>query len=323
MENSPERVAMTKVTDRREFLKKTLAIIAATGLASWGDWTRTIGAASAMAATPSTLAVARNGLPEAMTRAAVDRLGGMKAFVAKGDVVLVKPNIGWDRTPEQAANTHPEVVKAVVAMCLEAGAKQVRVMDRPCNDPRRCYQRSGIQQAVLSLGAPAATVEHMDERKFVDVPLRNPAGSLKSWTFYKDFLEADKVINVPVAKHHNATRLTMSLKNIMGVLGGNRGNIHRDLDRNIAELNTVFRSHLVVLDAVRILTANGPQGGRIQDVRPMHTVVAGADPVAVDAFGATLFGITAADVPHILQAARLGLGESDLGKVKLSVADLG
>lgn len=314
---------MKEGTDRREFLKKTLAIIATTGFVPWGDWARVIGAGSAMAATPATLAVARNGSPEAMTRAAVERLGGMKAFVSEGDVVLVKPNIGWDRTPEQAANTHPEVVKAVVAMCLEAGAKRVRVMDRPCNDPRRCYQRSGIQQAVLSLDSPAATVEHMDERKFVDVPLKYPTGSLKSWTFYRDFLEADKVINVPIAKHHNATRLTMSLKNIMGVLGGNRGNIHHDLDSNIADLNTVFKFHLVVMDAVRILTANGPQGGRLKDVRDMNTVVAGTDPVAVDAFGATLFGITAADVPHIIHAAKLGLGEGDLNKVKLSVTDLG
>jgi uncharacterized protein (DUF362 family) len=115
----------------------------------------------------------------------------------------------------------------------------------------------------------------------------------------------------------------MSLKNIMGVLGGNRGNIHHDLDRNIAELNEVFRFDLVVLDAVRILTANGPQGGRTTDVRTMNTVIAGTDPVAVDAFGATLFGISAKDVPHIIYAAKLGLGESDLGKIKISVTDLG
>ena len=312
---------MFDVTDRREFLQRALALLATAGCVSWGDWSRVIGAGEALAATPSLVAVARNGTPEAMTRATVATLGGMGKFVSKGDVVVVKPNIGWDRTPEQAANTHPEVVKAVVAMCLEAGAKQVKVMDRTCNDPRRCYQRSGIQQAVLSLENPAATVEHIDERKFVDIPMKDPAGSLKSWTFYRDLLEADKTINVPVAKHHNATRLTMSLKNIMGVIGGNRGNIHHDLDRNIAELNQVFKFNLVVMDAVRILTANGPQGGKLTDVRELKTVVAGTDPVAVDAFGATLFGITAADVPHILHAARLGLGESDLRKIKLTVTD--
>lgn len=314
---------MTAGTNRREFLKRTLALAAVTGFVPWGDWSRVIGAGTALAAPAASLSVARNGSPEALTRAALAGLGGMGAFIAKGDVVLVKPNIGWDRTPEQAANTDPEVVKTVVAMCLEAGAKQVRVLDSPCNDPRRCYKRSGIQDAVLSLDSPAATVEHMDNRKFVEVPLKNPTGSLKSWTFYRDFLEADKVINVPVAKHHNATRLTMGLKNVMGILGGNRGNIHHDLDRNIADLNAAFRFHLVVLDAVRILTANGPQGGRTRDVREMNTVLAGVDPVAVDAYGATLFGISAKDVPHILHAARLGLGESDLAKVQVKLADLG
>jgi len=313
---------MMEETDRRAFLKKALALAATTGFVPWGDWTRLFGAGTACAATPSTLAVAQHGSPEAMSRAAVAALGGMKSFVSRGDIVVVKPNIGWDRTPEQAANTHPEVVKAVVAMALEAGAAKVRVMDRTCNDPRRCYKRSGIQDAVLSLNDPAATVEHMDERKFVEVPLKNPSGSLRSWTFHRDLIEADKVINVPIAKHHNAARLTMSLKNIMGILGGNRGNIHHDLDLNIAELNAVFRFHLVVLDAVRILTANGPQGGRTRDVREMNTVVAGTDPVAVDAYGATLFGLSARDVPHVMHAAKLGLGESDLNKVKLAVSDL-
>jgi len=313
---------MTDGTNRRDFLKKTLSVLATTGLVSWGDWARVIGAGNAFAATTSLLAVARNGAPEAMTRAVLASLGGMERFVSKGDIVVVKPNIGWDRKPEQAANTHPEVVKAVVAMCLEAGAKQVRVMDRTCNDPRRCYKNSGIQDAVLALNDPAATIEHMDERKFVEVPLKNPAGSLKSWTFHRDLLEADKVINVPIAKHHNATRLTMGLKNVMGILGGNRGNIHHDLDLNIAELNAVFRFHLTVLDAVRVLTAHGPQGGRTKDVREMNTVIAGTDPVAVDTYGATLFKLSPKDVKHIVHAANLGLGESDLAKVKINLTDL-
>jgi len=308
---------------RRDFIRHALTLAATTGFIPWSDWTRIIGPGIAHAAPASLLSVANGGSPEALTRAAVAGLGGMEKFVAKDDVVLVKPNIGWDRKPEQAANTHPDVVKTVVAMCLEAGAKKVRVMDRTCNDPRRCYKRSGIQDAVLSLNNPAATIEHIDERKFVDVPLKTSTGSLKSWTFYRDALEADKVINIPVAKHHNATRLTMSLKNVMGLLGGNRGNIHHDLDRNIADLNAAFRFHLVILDAVRILTANGPQGGRTRDVREVGTVVAGIDPVAIDAYGATLFGLSAKDVPHVLHAAALGLGESDLSKVQISSKSLG
>jgi uncharacterized protein (DUF362 family) len=211
----------------------------------------------------------------------------------------------------------------VVALCLQAGAKAVRVIDRPCNDPRRCYKRSGIKDAVESLGDAAVSVEYADERKFVTLGIKGPQGSLSSWTFNKDVLDADRRINVPIAKHHNAARLTMSLKNVMGVLGGNRGNIHHDLDRNIADLNSVVKFDLVVLDAVRILTANGPQGGRLQDVKQTNVVVAGTDPVAVDSYASTLFGITGKDVPHVVFSAQRGLGEIDLKKIKTIVTDLG
>jgi len=311
--------------DRRAFIKGALTCsLAATGLNlldGMDPLGLTDGAWAADDKRPI-VAVAQKGTPEAMARASVLALGGMGKFVKKGDVVVVKPNIGWDRTPEQAANTNPEVVKAVVKMCLEAGAKKVRVMDRPCNDPRRCYTRSGIKEAVESIGDPAVTVEHVDERNFVTVPIKK-GKTLESWTFYKEMLDADRMINVPIAKHHNAARLTMSLKNIMGCLGGNRGNIHHDLDQNIAALNTVMKFDLIVMDAVRVLTANGPQGGRLQDVRRLDTVVAGTDPVAVDAYGATLFGLTASDVPHVIYAGQMGLGVSDLKKVKLKTIALG
>ena len=245
---------------RRAFLRSALgSSLAISGVTAMGGLTLFPGSAHAVA--KSTVGVARNTTPEAMARAALAALGGMEKFVSRGENVIVKPNIGWDRTPALAANTDPEVVRAVVSMCLEAGAKKVTVMDRPCNDPRRCYKRSGIQDAIASLGNPAATLEHMDSRKFVDVPMKDSTGSITSWTYYKDVLEADKVINVPVAKHHNATRLTMSLKNVMGLLGGNRGNIHHALDENIAELNLAFRFDLHVLDAVRILTSHVPRGG--------------------------------------------------------------
>ena len=305
--------------DRRTFLKGAAAgSLAAAGWPLAGVLRATGGPGDALASGTASpvLAVAEGGAPESMVRNAVGALGGMSRFVRRGDVVVVKPNIGWDRTPEQAANTNPEVVRTVVRMCLEAGAKTVRVIDRPCNDPRRCYKQSGIKDAVESIGSPAVVVEHVDPRKFVEKAIRD-GKTLQDWTFYKDLLEADRTINVPIAKHHNATRLTMSLKNIMGILGGNRGNIHHDLDRNIAELNTVMRFDLIVLDAVRILTANGPQGGRLQDVRAANTIVAGTDPVAVDSYGATLFGIAGKDVPHVLYASQRGLGEIDLGKVRI------
>jgi len=310
---------MGMVFDRRGFLKGALTCSLALGGLDLAGGMGLVG--EAWAAERPTLAIAKSGTPEAMTRAAVQALGGMSGFVSKGDEVIVKPNIGWDRKPEQAANTNPEVVKTVVKMCLEAGAKTVRVMDRTCNDPRRCYKRSGIKDAVLSIGDPAVTVEHIDERKFVTLPIKK-GNSLDGWTFYKDMLDADKIINVPIAKHHNAARLTMALKNIMGCLGGNRGNIHHDLDHNIADLNSVMKFDLIVLDAVNILTGNGPQGGSLRDVKRMDTVIAGTDPVAVDSFGATLFGIGGADVPSVLYAHKIGLGEIDLGKVKKLELDL-
>lgn len=315
---------MSIMFDRRSFLKGAATCsLAATGLLLEGmDPLGILGGAFAAGPGKPTIAVAKDGTPEAITRAAVMALGGMDKFIQRGDSVIVKPNIGWDRVPEQAANTNPDVVKTVVKMCLEAGAKRVRVLDRPCNDPRRCYKRSGIQDAVESIGDSRATIEHVDERMFVTMPIKNGRG-LKSWTFYKDVLDGEKLINVPIAKHHNAARLTMSLKNIMGVLGGNRGNIHHDLDTNLADLNQVFRFNLIVMDAVRVLTANGPQGGRLQDVRRLNTVVAGTDPVAVDSFGATLFGITAKDVPHVVNAYKLGLGEMDLKKVNIKRINLG
>jgi uncharacterized protein (DUF362 family) len=314
---------MSYESDRRRFLKGAFTCsLAAGGLALLkAGPAGFVGEAWAADAAKPVIAVASKGSPEAMTRAAVMALGGMGKFVKKGEVVVVKPNIGWDRTPELAANTNPDVVKTVVKMCLEAGAKKVRVMDRTCNDPRRCYKRSGIKDAVESLGNPAATVEHIDERNFVEMPIKKGT-TLKSWTFCKDIFDADKIINVPIAKHHNAARLTMSLKNIMGVLGGNRGNIHHDLDQNIAELNSVVKFDLIVMDAVRILTGNGPQGGRVQDVKAMNTVIAGTDPVAIDSYGATLFNITGKDVPHVLYASQMGLGEIDLKKVKVMRVDL-
>ena len=180
--------------DRRAFLKGAVTCsLAATGLEllSGMDPLGLIGGAFAAEAARPVIAVARDGQPDAMARAAVMALGGMGKFVKKGDVVLVKPNIGWDRTPEQAANTNPDVVRAVVKMCLEAGAKKVRVMDRPCNDPRRCYKRSGIKDAVESIGDPAVSVEHMDERKFVSMPIKK-GQSLTSWTFNKDVLGTRK-----------------------------------------------------------------------------------------------------------------------------------
>jgi uncharacterized protein (DUF362 family) len=258
------------------------------------------------------LAVARGASPAKIARAAVDALGGMARFIKKGETVVVKPNMAWDRRPEYAANTNPEVVAEVVRMCLEAGAKRVKVFDRPVNDPRRCYVQSGIKEAALAAGAE---VPFMDGRRYKKT--RIPGGkAITRWPLYTEVLEADALINVPVAKHHGLGGLTMAMKNWMGVMGGRRNMIHQRLDESLADLARVIRPRLTVLDAVRILTANGPQGGSLEDVKRLDTIIAGVDQVAVDSYGATLFGMKGSDLGYIREAVREGLGVGDLSKVQ-------
>jgi len=294
--------------DRRNFIKDTAAL--AGGLAVLNAFSPDLLAAPAVR---PDLAVVHGASPDRIVRAAVDALGGMRRFIAKGDVVVVKPNIGWDRVPEQAACTNPEVVATLVRLCLEAGAKKVKVFDRTCNDARRCYVQSGIEAAATAAGAE---VSHIDERRFREVKI--PKGvAIQAWPIYIDVLEADKLINVPIAKHHGLGKLTLSLKNWMGVMGENRGRIHQRLDETLVDIATVVKPCLTVLDAVRILTAHGPVGGNLADVKKLDTVVAGTDQVAIDAYGATLFGLTGADLGYVREGARRGLGVMDLGRLTI------
>lgn len=300
------------MADRRDFLKTGASAAAFLGGAASFPWLF-----EAAAPPPPDLALAHGGTPEKATRAAVDALGGMKRFVSRGDVVVVKPNIGWDRTPEQAANTNPLVVATLVVLCLEAGAKKVKVFDRPCNDPRRCYEQSGIAPLARRAGAE---VSFVDERRFKEKALNGEV--LKSWPLYEELLEADKVINVPIAKHHGLAGLTLGIKNWMGIMGGSRGRIHQNLSGALPDLAAAVKPCLTVLDAVRVLTAHGPQGGDLADVRKLDTVAAGVDMVAVDALGATLMGKSPADVGYIRGAASRGLGTMNLEKVTMKRIEL-
>jgi len=294
--------------DRREFLR--LAALTSAGL-SLPHGLSALANAAETAGRPD-LVVAHGASPEQLVKAAINAMGGMKKFISRGDIVVIKPNIGWDRTPEQAGNTNPEVVAAVVKLCFEAGAKKVKVFDRPVNDPRRCYVQSGIAPAVTALGGEA---DYMDDRKFKDMDLNGQA--LKSWPLYTDIFEADKVINIPIAKHHGLAKLTMSMKNWMGVMGGSRRQIHQKLDESLVDLSLKIKPTLTILDAVRILTANGPQGGSLADVKKLDTVVVGVDQVAIDSFGATLFGMKGSDLGYVQIAHKLGLGQMDLNKLRI------
>lgn len=295
---------------RRDFLKLAAAAGLGTVIPEQFSFLLT---GTALAATVPDLVVAQgNAAPGRLVRSAVEGLGGIKKFISRGDIVVVKPNIGWDRKPEMAANTNPEVVAEIVRLCYEAGAKKVKVFDNPVNDARRCYKQSGISDAASKAGAE---VKFMESRKFRDVKLQGEA--LKSWPLYSEALDADKFINVPIAKTHGLAGLTLSLKNLMGVMGGARGRIHQDLDDCLIDVAGVVKPALTILDAVRILTANGPQGGDIADVKVLNTVIAGTDMVAVDSFGTTLFGRKPNDLGCVQAARRRKFGKSDIMKMNI------
>ncbi len=250
--------------------------------------------------------------PAHITKEAISSLGGIQRFISRGDVVIVKPNIGWDRTPQQAACTNPEVVKTLVELSLGAGAKEVKVIDNPCNPAQRTYARSGIATAAKEAGAK---VLFPNPHRLKKIPLNGEW--LKEWEVYTDFVEADKIINVPIAKTHSLSRLTMGMKNWLGALGGNRNQLHQKLDQAMIDLAAFFKPCLSVMDGYRILIRNGPQGGRLSDTQLFKTVVAGVDYVAVDAAGATFFDISPQDLPYLQIASQKGLGEINLEKLKI------
>jgi uncharacterized protein (DUF362 family) len=258
------------------------------------------------------LAVIQGDSPAQITKEAITAIGGIKRFIGKGDVVIVKPNIGWDRTPEQAACTNPEVVKALVELCVEADAKEVIVMDNTINPSRRTYARSGIANAAKEAGAKVPYVNPHHLKKM------NLNGEwFKEWEVYTDFVEADKIINVPIAKTHSLSRLTMGMKNWLGAIGGSRNQLHQGLDYAMVDLAKFFKPSLTVLDSYRILVRNGPQGGRISDTKLNKTVVAGVDYVAVDAFGASFFDIKPEELPYLKLASERGIGRIDLEKMRI------
>ena len=250
-----------------------------------------------------------------MVRRAILSLGGMDKLVSRGNKVVIKPNIAWNQRPEFAANTNPFVVAALVELCLEAGASMVKVMDNTCSvNPAPSYENSGIAAAALQAGAK---VVYLDRGGFRDFSI--PGGKvLKSWTFYEDMVYSNKVdvlINVPIAKQHGTSRLSMGLKNVFGMIGGDRGSLHTNIHPKIADLNSFLKVDLTVLDAFRILKNHGPTGGRLDDVdnseERARRIVAGIDPVAVDAYGATLFGIPPGEVGYIRESYEQRLGEID------------
>jgi len=252
--------------------------------------------------------------PEEMVRRALAAIGGIERFISSGDDVIIKPNICTDYySYEYAATTNPFVVGTLVQLCRGAGANRVRVMDNPFGGTsQNAYRRSGIEETVTAAGGE---MEVMNSNKFRANPI--PDGvDIKEWVFYQDILDADAFINVPIAKHHGTTGLTLGCKNLMGTIL-NRGQIHANIHQRIADLASRVRPTLTVVDGVRTLMANGPTGGNLDDVKMSNTVIASADIVAADSQAATLFGKTGADIGYISAAAAMGLGVMDLSSVKV------
>lgn len=222
--------------------------------------------------------------PARLARRAIEELGGIRRFISRGDVVVIKPNVAWDRTAEQAANTNPLVVAEVSRLCLEAGARRAIVTDVSINDPRSCFARSGIAAAARAAGADVILAE---DRLFREVDLGGQV--LNSWPVLEPFLSADKMINIPIAKHHSLTGATLGMKNWYGILGGPRQRLHEHIHESLVDLADFMRPTLTLIDAFRVLLRNGPSGGNPADVALKKTLIAGTDPVMLDAYAAKAY----------------------------------
>lgn len=313
-------------TTRRDFLKMAgvLACSGALAAAGCGSAPPQAAPTSGRLASPgpsaageggrSLVAVSRGRDAADVTAAAVAALGGMEAFVRAGADVIVKPNIcsGY-YGPEYATTTNPEVVGTLVSLCRAAGASRVRVMDSPFAGPAdEAYQNSGIRAAVEKAGGE---MEYMTPGGFRTFPIRD-GRDLSEWPVYADVLACDTLIDVPIVKEHGATRLTLAGKNLLGVIL-DPGGFHTNIGQRTADLISLCRPTLTVVDAIRVLTANGPTGGDLSDVERLDTVLASTDLVAADACAADLVGVDPRDVSYLPPAHAMGLGELDLERVEV------
>jgi uncharacterized protein (DUF362 family) len=266
------------------------------------------------------LAVAKGeaASPAALVERALADLGGMARFVSRGDTVVVKPNIAWDRLPEHAATTNPDVVATIVRLCAAAGARSVIVTDVSCNEAEACFERSGIAAAAKAAGAEVV-LPH--PRFFTRVDLKG--GTLGEWPVLEPFLDANKLINVPIAKHHSLTGVTLGMKNWYGLIGGDRNRLHQRIHESIVDLTAFAKPTLTVMDAFRVLVRNGPTGGDVDDVEMKRTVVASVDPVAVDAYAALAWwGLAAPRIRYLRIAEERGLGRMDFASLRTVTSTL-
>lgn len=295
--------------DRRSFIKLGVSsgIIATSGMR--GLMADTISPSGI----PDMVAV-RNGEPAQMLDAALKAFGGMKSFIKPGQRVCVKPNIGWDKSPEMAANTNPELVRRTVEHCFEAGAREVVVFDHTCHRWQACYSNSGIEKAAKDAGAKVVSGD--SELYYQEVEIPNGV-VLKKDKVHQAILEADVVINMPIIKHHGAARITLSLKNLMGI-NWDRGHWHHtNLNQCIADFSTRFKPTLNIVDGYRVLMQNGPIGNSLEDVHLVKSLLVGTDMVALDTAATRIFGGNPADISYLSLAQDLGVGTMDLASLNV------
>jgi len=309
---------------RREFIKKTgqaLALAAVTGGIGTLFHNRESAAYQPLAPiTTSFEVLPDSALPQVVMaqnenhitalNAALDAIGGIKRFVKPGERVTIKPNIGWDRTPEQGANTNPILVAEMVKLCLAAGAAKVIVSDISCNYSPRCFLRSGIKEAAEKAGAEVYLPRDEDYLK-IDIKGK----ILTAWPVLKHFVETDRFINMPIVKNHSLSRCTIGLKNLYGILGGSRSQLHQEIDQSIVDLASFCKPTLIVVDATRVMLRGGPTGGSLDDLVIKNSVMCATDQVAADSRGAEFLGLEGPKVSHIVLANKTGLGAIDYKSV--------
>jgi len=306
--------------DRRRFMIKSAQVIGGSLLLPWAPALATSGGSDSTSVTRNVpdLVLAK-GEAKAATHAALDAVGGLGRFVRPKHVVVVKPNASFECPPDWGATTHPDVLSAVLESCFEAGARRVLVVDHTMLGPKSCFERTGIAEAVSAF-ADAKLVSLDDEKMYRGV--RVPAGrALHAARVPAVLQKADVFINLPTAKSHQATGVSFGLKNLMGLVW-DRHRFHTALDLHtaIADLATVLRPQITILDAIRILKTGGPRGPG--DVEPFGGIVVGIDPVAVDAYAvglSTWNGRTyrPSQIAYIRHAEAHGLGTSKLETLRI------
>jgi len=302
--------------DRRDFIKKSIqAGIIAGSVASFGKYSNLFASHSSLLSNNYDLIAIKGGEPDAMFDKAIESLGGMKSFVKKGQKVVVKPNIGWDVTPDRGGNTNPILVRRIIQHCYEAGAKEVYVFDNTCDDWKRCYSNSGIERAVKD--ARGKIVSGDSERYYQDVEVKK-GKKLKDAKVHELILDSDVFINVPILKHHSSAELTISMKNLMGNVW-DRGYWHRnDLHQCIADFTSYRKLDLNIVDAYYVMKRNGPRGVSKGDVVLMKSQIISTDIVAADAASAKLFGKEPEEISYIKLAAEMNIGTMDLSKLNIN-----